>query len=251
MPHSAELVLVTPVWNDSRRLARFGPLLADAIARSGRSIDWIIADDGSDPLERDELSRLRDEFDSQGAAVRVHFAAEHRGKGAVIREAWSLETSAPRLAFVDADGAVTAGEMLRLIDHALDAGTSTIAVRQRTAQTRIVESPRRWLYHHAFIFATHVLLGLRCGDPQCGAKVISRGDFMAVSGVLREDGFAFDTELLATLQAHGGTWGELPVSWTEIKGGKVRPFRDGWRMLRALIAIRGRISSRAADPDRP
>ena len=44
-----------------------------------------------------------------------HFAARHRGKGAVIREAWALDPTAAWLAFADADGSVNASDLLDLI----------------------------------------------------------------------------------------------------------------------------------------
>lgn len=51
-------VLVTPVWNDSARLAGFGPQLAAALAASGLRVYWIVADDGSSLMEQDLLVSL-------------------------------------------------------------------------------------------------------------------------------------------------------------------------------------------------
>jgi len=42
-----EIVLVTPVWNDSKRLSEFGPSLAQALAASELPVRWVVADDGS------------------------------------------------------------------------------------------------------------------------------------------------------------------------------------------------------------
>ena len=46
-----KFLLVTPVWNDSARLERFGVRLAKALAVSGLNLTWVIADDGSDTEE--------------------------------------------------------------------------------------------------------------------------------------------------------------------------------------------------------
>ena len=51
---------------------------------------------------------------------------------------------------------------------------------------------------------------------------------------------AFDTELLATLNRSGSEWLEVPVTWTEKKGGKVKPVSDAWRMFKAVLRIRQR-----------
>lgn len=236
-----DIVLVTPVWNDSARLARFGPSLATALDDSPLPIRWVIADDGSGSAETDRLRELLDDFSQVHPHTSLHLAGRHRGKGGVVREAWSLHPHAGWHAFVDADGAVSADEMLRLIDIAVKSRGNVLGIRKRTAQTRIEESLRRSFTHHAFIAAAKAVLGIPSDDPQCGAKVFRGDDYRVIAPLLEEEGFAFDCELLARLHREGFTWLEVPVNWTEIHGGKVRFPQDAWRMLRALFRIRRKI----------
>lgn len=235
-----EILLVTPVWNDSTRLAGFGVELAAALSKSPLPIRWIIADDGSAKGEDERLLALRDQFAMVHPEVEVHFADGHFGKGSVVREAWSLGPQADWLAFVDADGSVSADEMIGLIQRAVDTGNSVIGIRKRTATTRIVESPWRGLAHRGFLLAAHLLLDLQCEDVQCGAKVLNGGDYRHIAHRLSEDGLAFDSELLSTLKKSGADWEEVPVNWIEKKGGKVKPLRHAWGMLGALLRIRSR-----------
>lgn len=237
-PH--QILLVTPVWNDSKRLAEFGTSLAKALAKSPLPIHWMIADDGSSRDEHTRLNELRARFARVFPNVGLHFAKEHRGKGSVIREAWALAPDAGWLAFVDADGAVSAEDMLGLVGKAVSSGSSVLGIRKRTETTRLVESPFRAVIHRGFLLATHLLLGLRCEDPQCGAKVLNAEDYRSIAHRLEEDGLAFDSELLATLDRSGAEWIEVPVNWTEKRGGKVKPLRHGWGMLAALLRIRNR-----------
>jgi glycosyltransferase involved in cell wall biosynthesis len=235
-----EILLVTPVWNDSSRLAGFGESLARLLAASALPIRWMIADDGSSADEHARLTDLQQRFSKVFPRVDLHFADEHRGKGSVVREAWALAPEAEWLAFVDADGAVPAEDMLGLIESAVALENSVIGIRKRTASTRIVESPWRGLTHRGFLLAADLLLDLRCEDVQCGAKVIKGEDFRRIAHRLEEKGFAFDSELLSTLRWSGADWEEIPVNWTERKGGKVKPVRDGLRMFAALLRIRSR-----------
>jgi glycosyltransferase involved in cell wall biosynthesis len=235
-----EILLVTPVWNDSARLAGFGVDLAAVLSQSPLPIRWIIADDGSGAGEDKRLEELRDQFSKVYPRVEVHFAKGHFGKGAVVRDAWSLGPDADWLAFVDADGSVSAEEMIGLIGKAVASGDSVIGVRKRTATTRIVESPWRGFAHRGFLLAAHLLLDLQCEDVQCGAKVIHGGDYRHIAHRLSEDGLAFDSELLATLKKSGADWQEVPVNWIEKKGGKVKPLRHAWGMFNALLRIRSR-----------
>jgi len=235
-----EILLVTPVWNDSSRLAVYGESLAKVLAASELPVRWMIADDGSEPEERPRLEALRDRFSKTFPRVDLHFADGHRGKGSVVREAWALAPDADWLAFVDADGAISAEDMLGLIVRAVSSGNSVLGIRKRTATTHIVESPLRGVFHRGFLLAAHVLLDLQCGDVQCGAKVLKADDYRRIARRLEENGLAFDSELLSMLKWSGADWEEIPINWTEKKGGKVKPFRDAFRMLAALLRIRGR-----------
>ena len=233
-----EILLVTPVWNDSARLAGFGAELASALANSPLPIHWIIADDGSATHDLGPLSELRDAFAEIFPRVYLHLAAQHHGKGAVVREAWALRPDAAWLAFVDADGSVTPAEMLRLIQVAVDSEMSVLGIRKRTASTEFIESPWRGIFHRGFLLATHLILDLQCADPQCGAKILCGSQYRRIADGLLENGLAFDSELLCALKRDGSTWSEIPVNWIEKPGGKVRPLRDAWGMFKALFRIR-------------
>ncbi len=237
-----QILLVTPVWNDSARLAIFGKDLAEVLASTPLPIRWMIADDGSGEEEHVRLKELCNGFAEVFPGVELHFANQHRGKGAVVRGAWALAPEADWLAFVDADGSVCAEDFLNLISRAVTSGVSVLAIRKRTATTHIEESFVRGLAHRGFLLAARLILGLRCEDPQCGGKVIKGADYRAIAGKLIEEGFAFDSELLAALNHHGAVWTEVPVTWIQKKGAKVRLFPDAWKMFAALLGIRARRS---------
>lgn len=245
MPESPSTILiVTPVWNDSARLAGFGTDLAKVLAAKSLPILWIIADDGSEQHDRERLTALRDSFAAIYPQVKLHFAALHRGKGAVVREAWALEPHADWLSFVDADGAVSAAEFLGLIETAVSTGCSMLAIRKRTASTRIEESLFRGIAHRAFLRVARAMLALHCEDLQCGAKALRAVDYRKIAPLLRENGLAFDSELLCALHHSGAVWQETAVSWTEKKGSKIHPMRDAWGMLNALYRVRKRFCGR-------
>lgn len=236
------IVLVTPVWRDSTRLAVFGKSLAAALAAARLPVRWVIADDGSGPEEIQRLGVLRDEFAGVYPEIELHGAAAHRGKGSVVREAWALHPGAEWLAFVDADGSAPPADVLGLLTKAVAEDSSVIGIRRRTAATEIVETPWRGLAHRAFPLAVRLLLGLRCEDPQCGAKVLKASDYRRIEPSLVEAGLAFDSELLAHLLREGCAWLELPINWAEKSGGKVRPLRHAWGMLAALWRVRRRLA---------
>jgi hypothetical protein len=233
--------LVTPVWNDASRLAEFGARLAEALAAAEMPIHWVIGDDGSVARERDHLAELRDQFATVYPQVELHHAHVHRGKGAVVREAWSLHLDDDFLAFIDADGSASPEDLFQLIRTAIRSDSTVLGVRKRTAETQVVESLWRGIAHRLFLTAVHWILGLRAEDPQCGLKVLRGADYRKVEPQLVEIGLAFDSELLAALHHAGFSWVERPISWVEKGDGKVRPLRDGWGMLATLWRVRRRL----------
>ena len=237
---SATILLVTPVWKDSSRLAGYGLALAHQLAATSLPIRWIIADDGSGAGERYRLLELRDRFAEIYPTVEVHFAKEHFGKGSVVRAAWALDPCAEWLAFVDADGSINAPDLLALIARAATEDCSVLGIRKRTATTELIQSSWRGIVHRSFLTIARLWLDSQCEDPQCGGKVIRGKDYQRVAAGLREKGLAFDSELLYALQRSGAKWLEIPVNWQEKKGGKVHFLRDALPMAIALLRIRFR-----------
>ena len=235
------ILLVTPVWNDSQRLARYGAKLATTLAAHPQlPVRWIIADDGSGEQEHQRLAKLLKQFQEDFPEISLHLADAHRGKGSVVREAWSLAPEADWFTFVDADGSLAPSELVRMLETAMQSQRTILGVRKRTETTRLEESPLRALAHRTFILAVRWINGLRCEDPQCGAKVIKGDDYRRIAPSLKENGLAFDAEMIAALSQTGALWEELPVTWIEQRGGKVNPTRDAWGMLAALWKIRAR-----------
>lgn len=239
--HEAITILVTPVWKDSARLATFGHRLAAELAKRESTIRWIIADDGSGEAEVQRLEELQASFAKTYPHVRVHPAKEHYGKGSVVREAWALEPDADWLSFVDADGSVSAPDMLDLIETAQKSSRSTLAIRKNTENTRVEEGVFRWIRHHGFLLACRLILKIRSEDTQCGAKVLKGGDYRRIAGNLIEPGLAFDAELLAEMTAAGIEWDEVPVNWVRMGGSRIHAWRDAWEMLLTLFRIRARL----------
>ena len=241
-----KFLLVTPVWNDSVRLEHFGVELAKALAVSGLNITWVIADDGSDIEELEQLERLKEKFSQIYSDVLLHLHPERSFKGGAIYQSWQQFPDADYYAFVDADGAVSADELMRLLNCACNSENldmSFVAVRQFSGSLAVDRSLLRKATFHFFRILVRGIVGLKWMDTQCGAKVISGRSYRAVSERLVEDGFVFDVELLATLQQGAWPITELPIMWQEIPGSKLRLWRDLWFMTGGLMRIRRRLNT--------
>lgn len=238
-----QIVLVTPVWNDSKRLEGFGPKLAQALSQSGLSVRWIVADDGSSKLEQGKVSALVECLQAVYPQTEAMLFEERSRKGGAIYRAWGACPEADLLAFVDADGAIDAPSLLRLIQRACerfpDAGV--IGIRHDAVETPADRPWMRALSFRIFTALVRGIVGIDFEDTQCGAKVIPAAEYRAVAEQLMERGFVFDVELLQVLVAHGCEIEQMAIPWREMPGGKVKPLRDAWAMLAGLLRIRKRM----------
>lgn len=236
-------LLVTPSYRDAARLAVFGPELALELAKHGRDLLWVIADDGSGPGEIEQLTRLTGELQHVYPDVELFSAGEHLGKGGVIRRAWEDFSGDGWLCFLDADGSVDAATFAGLLQKAEDLGTghAVIASRMASPHTEVRQSAYRKFAHKLMARLIRQTLKLPVVDPQCGAKCIHSADFRRVAKQLAETGLLFDSEMLLALLNAGVELVEQPVNWVEIPGGTVSPFRDAIPMLMSLRKIRRRL----------
>lgn len=223
--------IIVPCLNER---ARF-PAYAAALARACPGTLIVSVDDGSrEPLRTEDAPE----------AIRLAYP-ENRGKGHAVRHGWDWviahHPEVELLAFADADGAVPAAEIARLLQLAAQTTPGLLAGSRVAMLGRSVR--RRPLRHYiGRIFAT--LLSLRLGivvyDTQCGAKVVHRQAYQAVRPQLEIDGFCFDAELIAHLLDAGFPVREEPVDWHEQGDSRVHLLRDGCRMLRELDRIQRR-----------
>lgn len=241
------VTLVIPVYRDVSRLRLYLPSLTQAINAMDISIHFMIVDDGSGPLQQTELRGFLNGFNAPGMSIETLFLDQHLGKGGAVVRGWRHAPDSDWLAFVDADGSVSARELIRLFQCALKLGSrfAVIASRMPSPHTRVTQSVSRKVSGRLFAWIARRALRLECRDPQCGAKVIPSSAFQNIAPRICEKGLAFDVELLARLNRAGIQVKEIPVNWTETPGGAVKPWRDAWPMLLALWRTRKRLKHEA------
>ncbi len=252
--------VVIPAFNEGDRLP---PLLAALVARAGqhdlRPVELLVVDDGSAP---EHLARHRDCTAAAARAladagsphrVRLLESGGNEGKGAAIRRGWrEAAAEAAWLGFVDADGAISAGELWRLVEL-LDDGVDLLAgARVLMAGRTIERSLARHLQGRVFATLTEQAFGLRFYDTQCGVKLVRASLLRPRLALLQERRWLLDIELLALVQRLGGRAREEPIDWHDPGGSKVRPVIDAVKMLLGLRRIRRNLArvGRAEDPAR-
>jgi dolichyl-phosphate beta-glucosyltransferase len=232
---SPQLAVVIPAYNEAGRI---GPYLAevrghlDAAYPGGYEV--IVVDDGS----ADATAELVLGAAAGWPQLRLFRLDANAGKGAAVR-AGVGDATARRVLFADADGATPIAEEWRL-SAALARGAAVAAGSRYAPGPGVTRTrlPRRALVGAAFRLAARTLVGVRVVDTQCGFKMFTADAARTLFGAGRETGYLFDLELLALAERFGLPVAEVPISWSEKPGSKVRFVRDGLRMFTGLWRLR-------------
>jgi dolichyl-phosphate beta-glucosyltransferase len=242
------LSVVIPAYNERQRIGDSLAELHAWVQQVGVHCEALIVDDGSSDGTAEHVRGL----DLSPMAVRVLVNTHNRGKGASVRR--GMLASEGRIAVIcDADMNVPAAEISQLMST-LDSGVD-VAIGSRTIDPAEVQ--RGWLRQltgDTFRLIRQVLLLPDIGDTQCGFKGFTRAAADAIFPRQSLAGYGFDLEVLAIARHLGLTIREVPVHWATKPGSKVRPVRDGIKLLADVLKVRyrwGRARLKSADGRAP
>jgi len=243
-------ILVIPVaWE----LERLGPFLRDlaetmdALAKKCAPELWIV-DDGSAQEDFMQLTVLVDGVqESFPGKIQLLRLETNLGKGGAILAGWRAAGAADYYAFCDADGSVSATEILRMTTATLACQTpqAFFAVRVHMPGRRVQRGLLRHLMGRLFSGLVRIFIAPAVRDSQCGFKIIPGTFLTPVLPLLEGHRFAFDVELLAALLQNRRPVVEFPVDWVDVPGSRVRLLRDSLRMLYSLGRIRRKLRQRS------
>ena len=243
MPGIRDTLLVIPAFNESRRLPQFLEELAKVLDSPTlrERVSVVVVDDGSKADESEKMAGACEKWKAQ-----ILVLEENVGKGGAVYAGWDQAAEdVVTLAFVDADGAVPAKEVARLMKLYLApagpgrAGAALYAVRQQEDTAKVKRTPLRRALGGVFRRIVRVLFRLPVPDTQCGFKIVPRSAYEQVKPSLQERKFIFDVELTLRLVEAAIPLRHQPVAWRESPGTTLR-ISSAVHMLWDLIALRMR-----------
>ncbi len=232
------LSVVIPAYNESERLPPFLERTVTFLDLRTSPYEIFVVDDGS----RDDTAHVVELFAASNPSVRLIRSAYNMGKGAAVRRGIQAAHGGLQL-FADADGATPIEELERL-ERAIETGAD-LAIGSRALASRSSTYTVKARWHRSALGALFNAVVQRLGldgiqDTQCGFKLFRRTAAQDLFSLAVVDGYGLDLELLYIAKRRGYRIAEIPVNWADQPGSKVRPFRDGLLMLRALLAVRRR-----------
>lgn len=219
---------VVPAYNEEERL----PIMLNDTLRylesrqvQSPSFTWeiIVVDDGS----RDHTADVVLRYASEHPEIRLLRQPVNMGKGAAI-QAGCLHSRGQLILMVDADGATDIDEFTNLEQILLDKqklNRKVIVVGSRShldGQSKAQRTPIRKFLGLAF-HTLIIMSGVKgINDTQCGFKLFSREAARVLFPNQHIQRWCFDPELLVIGQKDGMEISEVPVTWNEIEGSKMK-----------------------------
>jgi glycosyltransferase involved in cell wall biosynthesis len=242
-------LLVIPHYNDTSRLEAF---LDSLLLILPDRFTILVSDDGSTQTEREKLNEIvrhmQQKFGQEGPRLcDPLFTPKNTGKGGAILRGWDQAADHDLLVFADADGAVSASEILRAESFFRSPEAADLDVLFASRVKMLGRTVHRSLKRHLSgrVFATLVSIVGRVPayDTQCGLKILRRAVYQKIRPFQETVGFAFDVELCLLLRKFQFSILEFPVDWSDIPGSKVNLLRDSTRMAREVFKIRHRVDT--------
>ena len=230
------LSVVIPVYNEAPCLeANLEAVEAFLRPRFGERHEIVCVDDGS----RDGSGKVLAALDGR-LPLRVLTHPENRGKGAAVRTGMAAARG-ETVFFFDADLSTPLVEMERFWEL-LRGGAHVVIGTRKSAGAKIkrFQPPHRVVMGLGYTYLVNLVMGLRISDYTCGFKAFSRKAVDAIVPRLTVDGWSFDVEILYLARRLGFEVREVPVTWENRPGSKVRLVRDTMRSFRELLQIRRR-----------
>lgn len=231
--NTSSISVIVPAYNEKKWLGTTLPAIWDYLREHYSDFELIIVDDGS----TDSTAAIAQEFVKVDSDARLISDSPNRGKGYAVRTG-IMEARKDLVLFCDADFATPIEEVENL-EAQIDAGFDiAIASRAVSGSQLMIHQP--WYRESGGRVLNRIIQLMAVPgihDTQCGFKLFKRTVAREIFSRCRENGWAFDVEVLHIAIRMGYRIAEVPVHWTHKEGSKVRVLRDAFRMMMALMRI--------------
>jgi len=229
--------IVIPVLNEAHVLEKSVTTVRNFLQRNLKySWNIVIVDNGSTDGTFELAQNISLKFDD----VRfVHF--KEKGRGRALRGAWQA-SDADVVFYTDVDLSTELSALPELVIALVDEHYD-IAVGSRLAKGA---STKRCLKRE--ITSQIYNLFLKCvlftgfSDAQCGFKAVTREVVNKVVPQVKDQGWFFDTELLALAEKQGFRIKDIPVTWIEDDDSRVKIIPTAWEDIKGVFRLRWQFS---------
>jgi len=225
-----KLSIIIPAYNEENRIGKTLFNLIDYLEEKKIKAEIIVVDDGSSDHTALIVSRF-------SRLVKLVPVVPNRGKGYAIK-AGILESKGDLILFMDADLATPLFEIENILKFQKESDDIVIGRRDHAAKN-VKRTVFRAIAGNVFKFLAGIIVPISgVTDTQCGFKLFNHRVASEVFSRVKVERWCFDMEVLYLAQKLGFSISEMPISWEDKSGSKVRMLRDSFLMIKDLLKIR-------------
>lgn len=231
---SPYLSVVVPLYNEEKRLLDGFKTIYSHLKKKPYIWEIIFVDDGSMDKTNDMLLDIA----SRHSDMRIIKNERNMGKGAAVKNG-VLFAKGDIILFTDIDLSVPVSYIdafIARIQEGYDAAIGSRRIEGSIIETH--QSPLREFMGRCFTFISNFLLGINFSDHTCGMKAFKKDTAYALFSRQRIGRWAFDSEILFLSKKSAYKVAEVPVSWKDMPGTKVKMLKDAVRSLVDIAKIR-------------
>jgi glycosyltransferase involved in cell wall biosynthesis len=229
-----KLSIVVPAYNEEGRIGKMlEAYLPYFASRYGNDFELIVSVNGSTDRTEETVRAMQPRF----SQLRMMVEPCPIGKGGAIMAGGNVARG-EWIGFVDADGATPPAAFDDLVTHIGDAG---LIIASRRLPGAVVSPRQPWqrrVASRVFNFLVRQLFKLRITDTQCGAKLMTAEAWRAIVPHIGLTKWAFDVDMLFKTRRARYPIKEIPTTWSDIGGSKLRVGRVSFQMFLAICRLR-------------
>lgn len=231
--------IVIPVYNEEKRIKKTLDSIVSQTKNWQEKIEILFANDGSKDNTTGVINSV---LAGKGVNYKTVGYAANLGKGAAIK-AGMLAAKGDVVVLFDADNATEINNFLSLKEDLK--GCDIVIGSRYLASSRIIrqQSILRRALSRLGNLLIKIMIGLNFKDTQCGFKVLKSEVAREIAKRLTINRWGFDIELLAIAKKLNYSIKEVPVSWLDQSGSRLRAGRAAWQTLGDLVKIKKNLVS--------
>jgi dolichyl-phosphate beta-glucosyltransferase len=229
-----KLTVVVPVYNETKRMGERLPQLLAFLHTQDYPYEIVVVDDGSTD-GTPELARQMLEGEARATVLEQ---PRNRGKGHAVKVGM-LAAEGRYVLFTDADLSTPVTELDKFWPS-LEEGYDVVIGSRKMPGANVIKHQPLWRESlgKVFTWLTNHIATKGISDVTCGFKCFTRDAAHTLFGLSVIDDWSFDAEVLFLAQRFKYRIKEVPVTWHDESGSKVRLWKDAVNSLRGLLRIR-------------